>query len=109
MTFEPTSISGRFEDVIVQKSPARPQYSEHSFVTWSAPLRGKDADAPAATPDTASLAPGLVGNRGSAHAPAASAPAHTHPRTTRVCVRKIANLIAHLPALPPICVAAADA
>jgi len=37
------SISSRFEDVIVQKSPARPLYSEHSFVTWSSPFRGMAA------------------------------------------------------------------
>src|SRR5437660_3482412 len=41
MTFVPTSISLRFEDVIVQKPPARRVYREHSFVTWSAPLRGE--------------------------------------------------------------------
>jgi hypothetical protein len=33
-----------FEDVIVQNEPAAPVYSEHSFVTWRAPLRGADAD-----------------------------------------------------------------
>jgi hypothetical protein len=25
-------------------APASPVYAEHSFVTWSAPLRGEDAD-----------------------------------------------------------------
>jgi hypothetical protein len=33
ITLAPASISSRFEDVIVQKSPARPLYSEHSLVT----------------------------------------------------------------------------
>src|SRR5437016_13205733 len=32
-------MSLRFEDVIVQKPPASRVYCEHSFVTWSAPLR----------------------------------------------------------------------
>src|SRR5207244_12138481 len=32
-------MSLRFEDVIVQKPPARRVYCEHSFVMWSAPLR----------------------------------------------------------------------
>src|SRR5688572_9134825 len=39
MTFAPTSISSRLEDMIVQKSPAPPLYSEHSLVTWRSPLR----------------------------------------------------------------------
>jgi hypothetical protein len=42
-------IRARFEDVIVQKSPAAPVHSEHSFVTWSSLLRSEDADT-AATP-----------------------------------------------------------
>src|SRR6476619_6904385 len=62
MTLEPTLISGMFEDVIVQKSPAWPVYCEggHSFVTWSSPLRGElpaalaTANAPAATTDRSS-------------------------------------------------------
>jgi hypothetical protein len=37
-------ISGRFEDVIVQKVPGMPVFCEHSFVTWRAPLRPEDAD-----------------------------------------------------------------
>jgi hypothetical protein len=44
MTFDPTSIASRFDEVIVQKPPARRVYSEHSFVTWRAPLRGDDSD-----------------------------------------------------------------
>jgi hypothetical protein len=32
----------RFEDVIVQMSPARPVYVEHSFLIWSSPLRSED-------------------------------------------------------------------
>src|SRR5438105_12349443 len=41
MTFEPTSIAFRLDDVIVQKEPAWPLYCEHSFVAWRAPLRGE--------------------------------------------------------------------
>src|SRR5213080_4064398 len=41
MTLVPTLMALRFEDVIVQKPPARRVYCEHSFVTWSAPLRGE--------------------------------------------------------------------
>ena len=32
------------EAVIVPKEPARPVYSEHSFVSWRAPLRADAAD-----------------------------------------------------------------
>src|SRR5438046_2383328 len=39
---------GMFEDVNVQKEPARPVYCEHSFLTCRAPLRGV-ADANGAT------------------------------------------------------------
>src|SRR6266567_4529001 len=42
MTFDPTLIALRFEDVIVQKEPAAPVYCEHSFVTRSSPLRGEE-------------------------------------------------------------------
>jgi hypothetical protein len=42
-------ISGRDEDVIVQKEPAPPVYCEHSFVAWSGPfllfLSDADTDA----------------------------------------------------------------
>ena len=41
MTFEPTSIAFRLDDVIVQKEPAWPLYWEHSLVAWRAPLRGE--------------------------------------------------------------------
>jgi len=41
MTFEPTSIAFRLDEVTVQKEPAWPVYSEHSFVTCRAPLRGE--------------------------------------------------------------------
>jgi hypothetical protein len=37
-------ISAWLEDVIVQKSPARPWYCEHSFVTWSSLFRSEDAE-----------------------------------------------------------------
>ena len=48
---QPTVIALRFEDVIVQKPPARPVAFEQSFVTWRAPLRREDADTEAeATP-----------------------------------------------------------
>ena len=47
---EPTSIAARFEDVIVQNVPFVPSNCEHSFVTWRAPLRGKDAAVEAASP-----------------------------------------------------------
>jgi hypothetical protein len=40
-------ISGRLEDVIVQKEPAVPVYCEHSFVTWSCLFR-PEADTEAA-------------------------------------------------------------
>src|SRR5207344_2416789 len=40
MTFEPTGIASKFEDAIVQKEPASPVYSEHSFVTYSVSFRG---------------------------------------------------------------------
>jgi hypothetical protein len=43
---------GMFEDVNVQKEPARPVYCEHSFVTFRAPLRGV-ADANGAATATA--------------------------------------------------------
>src|SRR6266508_343373 len=43
MTFAPAWISSIFEDVIVQKSPARPLYSEHSLVTSRSPLRAMPA------------------------------------------------------------------
>src|SRR5215468_7310485 len=39
MTFAPTVISSRFEVMIVQKSPERPVYSEHSLTRWRSPLR----------------------------------------------------------------------
>jgi len=37
-------IAGRLEDVNVQKEPAWPLYTEHSFVTWRCPFRAEDAD-----------------------------------------------------------------
>src|SRR5438093_8801217 len=43
MTFAPAWISSTFEDVIVQKSPAWPLYSEHSLVSWRSPLRAMAA------------------------------------------------------------------
>src|SRR6185437_219117 len=42
---ELTLIAGRFEDVIVQKSPALPLYCEHSLMTWRSRVRSEDADA----------------------------------------------------------------
>ena len=78
--------------MIVQTSPAWPAYAEHSLVTWSSPLRGRDAEASEATvPDpvaarleTTGLALGLVGPPGlSAHPTAASAVAQKHAMTTR--------------------------
>ena len=64
MTFVPISMSLRFEDVIVQKPPARRVYCEHSFVTWSAPLRRElppSLSSPAfREAETAALALGLV-------------------------------------------------
>src|SRR5947208_14878053 len=44
MILEPTGISLRVEDVIVQMSPAWPVYAEHSFSTCRVPLLGKDAE-----------------------------------------------------------------
>lgn len=41
MTFMPTLIAGRFEDVIEQYPPAAPLYAEHPFVAWRSPLRGE--------------------------------------------------------------------
>src|SRR2546422_11252340 len=58
MTFVPTSMSLRFEDVIVQKPPARRVYCEHSLVTWRAPLRGEDSDNDRAT--SAAAKPGTT-------------------------------------------------
>jgi hypothetical protein len=92
---EPTSISVTSEDVIVQTSPAWPVYSEHSFVTWRSPLRGKDAESEATVPapvvarlDTPGLAVGLTGfTDPSAHPPAASAAAQKHTLTTRRMAR----------------------
>src|SRR5687767_4169892 len=37
MIFEPAGIASQFEDTIVQKAPAFPEYSEHSFLTCSVP------------------------------------------------------------------------
>src|SRR5450759_2848391 len=45
MTFEPTGIALRFEEMIVQKPPDLCVYSWHSFVTWRSPLRGEAAEA----------------------------------------------------------------
>src|SRR5436853_3844733 len=56
MTLVPTSMSLRFEDVIVQKPPARRVYCEHSLVTWRAPLLGEDSDNDGAMPAAATSA-----------------------------------------------------
>src|SRR2546427_12764080 len=56
-------MSLRFEDVIVQKPPARRVYCEHSLVTWRAPLRREDSDndrAPSATATSAAAKPGTT-------------------------------------------------
>src|SRR5438128_6185969 len=56
-------MSLRFEDVIVQKPPARRVYCEHSLVTWRAPLRGEDSDndrAPSASATSAAAKPGTT-------------------------------------------------
>src|SRR3989442_9154852 len=56
-------MSLRFEDVIVQKPPARRVYCEHSLVTWRAPLRGEDSDndgAPSAAANSAAAKPGTT-------------------------------------------------
>src|SRR5256885_15611947 len=56
-------MSLRFEDVIVQKPPARRVYCEHSLVTWRAPLRGEDSDndrAPSAAATSAAAKPGTT-------------------------------------------------
>src|SRR5262245_3607619 len=47
-----------FDDVIVQKPPAWKLYSEHSFVTWSAPLRAAGVAEPAA----ATIPPAAIAN-----------------------------------------------
>src|SRR6266513_731314 len=64
MTLVPTLMALRFEDVIVQKPPASRVYCEHSFVTWSAPLRRElppSLSSPAfREAETAALALGLV-------------------------------------------------
>jgi hypothetical protein len=44
MTLEPALIALMFEDVIVQKSPARPVYAEQFFVTWRAPPLWEDSN-----------------------------------------------------------------
>src|SRR5215210_3804352 len=57
MTFEPTSIARRLDDVIVQNEPAWPLYCEHSFVAWRAPLRAVDvAELAVATTAAAAIA-----------------------------------------------------
>jgi hypothetical protein len=65
MTLEPTSICLRFEDVIVQKEPGRPLYSEHSLVTWSTPLREEDfendGDAPTPVGEIVTEFDGAIG------------------------------------------------
>jgi hypothetical protein len=38
-TLEPGGIASKFEDAIVQKEPASPVYSEHSFSTCRVPVR----------------------------------------------------------------------
>ncbi len=43
-SLEPTVIAFRFDMVIVQKEPARPVYTEHSFVRWRAPLFREDSE-----------------------------------------------------------------
>src|SRR3989449_8111755 len=56
-------MSLRFEDVIVQKPPARRVYCEHSLVTWRAPLRGEDSDndrAPSSAATSAAAKPGTT-------------------------------------------------
>src|SRR5256885_2392093 len=56
-------MSLRFEDVIVQKPPARRVYCEHSLVTWRAPLRREDSDndrAPSAAATSAAAKPGTT-------------------------------------------------
>ena len=78
--------------MIVQTSPALPAHVEHSLVTWSFPLRGKDAEAREATvPDpvaarleAAGLALGLTGfTDPSAHQTRANAAAQKQGMTTR--------------------------
>src|SRR6187431_501481 len=69
------------DEVIVQKEPARPVYCEHSFVTWSSPVRG-EADS-AAVSEADSVALGLVGRPLPPAQPAtANAPAQKHAITT---------------------------
>jgi hypothetical protein len=41
----PTSICGRFEDVIKQYEPGSPVKPKQFFVAWRSPLRGPAADA----------------------------------------------------------------
>ena len=59
-------IAVRFEDVIVQNVPFVPSNCEHSFATWRAPLRGKDAAAEVASSGAVAarpegeVTPGLV-------------------------------------------------
>src|SRR6185312_10912673 len=38
----PGLICSMLDDTIVQKAPTVPSYCEHSFVTWSAPVRTVD-------------------------------------------------------------------
>ena len=77
------SMAFRVEDLIVQMD--LDSNFEHSFVTWSVPLRG---DAVAAESATAAIALGLVGTpRPSAHPAVTNAPALRHTMT--------ANFIRH--------------
>jgi hypothetical protein len=41
---DPTTISGRFEEVTTQKEPGSPVFPEQSFITWRSPLRAEAAD-----------------------------------------------------------------
>src|SRR6187431_2794413 len=95
MTLEPTSMASTFEDVIVQNWPAWPAFSEHSFVTWSSPLRGKEADD--ARPDRPVVALGLVGSPLPPHPTTATAPAQRHPTATRFILRTFANVMSNTP------------
>jgi hypothetical protein len=78
----------------VQKSPAWPVYVSggHALVTWSAPLRGKEAEK--SELETAGLTLGLTGfTDPPAHPTAARAAAPKNAMTTRCVARLMISLL----------------
>src|SRR4030095_10935303 len=82
-----------FEEVMVQKAPGAPVYSEHSLVTRRSPLRGADAvSAEIWFPVADALGP--VSPPGpSAHADATSAAAHIPPAAAHFAKRLVSLIL----------------